>query len=398
MVFRTRYLVFCLIFVVSGLLGWRSYRYFFDRSVPVIVLKGLETDGWYAGDVACSLVSSKNGDVTLWLDDHPLLSKFRITGGQEGYSFTIPTHTVANGTHKLRLLVVDKTFHRNGTELEQSFRVDNTPLQMSLVKNGEDYKVFQGRTLHVQFQVNKPIQDATIKVLSHQYSCFPESKNSLLYEAFIPIACEEDPNEYPFSVEVKDKVGNSAQMDTKFQVVSFPFKTQKLQIGEEKIKEETELGKDSKQFAELVEKLSQDSPKEKWWKGPFATPIEIQRVTTEFGTIRTTQHKGRYAHKAIDVVNAPKSVVWATQAGKVVLKDRFAFSGNTVVVDHGMGVLSLFFHLDNFANIQVGDKVAQGEPIGTIGKTGYANGYHLHWEMRVDNVPVDPMQWTKAIL
>jgi murein DD-endopeptidase MepM/ murein hydrolase activator NlpD len=114
--------------------------------------------------------------------------------------------------------------------------------------------------------------------------------------------------------------------------------------------------------------------------------------------VRTTQHKGRYAHKALDIINSPKSVVWSTQDGKVVLKDRFAFSGNTVVIDHGMGVLSLFFHLDNFADIKEGDKIAKGEPIGTIGKTGYADGYHLHWEMRVDNIPVDPMQWTNIVL
>jgi len=91
----------------------------------------------------------------------------------------------------------------------------------------------------------------------------------------------------------------------------------------------------------------------------------------------------------------PKSVVWAAQNGIVVMKDRFGESGNTVVVDHGWGVLSMYFHLNDFANITVGQKIAKGNPIGTMGKTGYAKGYHLHWEMRINNTPVDPMQWTK---
>lgn len=100
-------------------------------------------------------------------------------------------------------------------------------------------------------------------------------------------------------------------------------------------------------------------------------------------------------HKALDVINLPKSVVWATQDGVVALKERYDVSGNTVVIDHGHGILSLFYHLDDFADLEVGQKIAQGKPVGTLGKTGYATGYHLHWEMRVRNNPVDPMQWTQ---
>jgi murein DD-endopeptidase MepM/ murein hydrolase activator NlpD len=96
------------------------------------------------------------------------------------------------------------------------------------------------------------------------------------------------------------------------------------------------------------------------------------------------------------VLSAPKSVIWSTQDGVVVLKERFEDAGNTIIVDHGHGLLSLFYHLDDFANIEVGQKIAQGNPIGFLGKTGYATGYHLHWEMRMNNTAIDPMQWTKS--
>ena len=102
-------------------------------------------------------------------------------------------------------------------------------------------------------------------------------------------------------------------------------------------------------------------------------------------------------HKGLDLANTPKQCCMGRQDGIVVHKERYAFTGNTVVIDHGWGVLSLFFHLDSFANIKVGQKISKGNPIGTLGKTGYATGYHLHWEMRVkNNVQVDPIQWTKA--
>ena len=116
---------------------------------------------------------------------------------------------------------------------------------------------------------------------------------------------------------------------------------------------------------------------------------------SEYGVQRITQEKGCYAHKAIDMIAMPKAVVWAPQNGNVIVKDRFAESGNTVVIDHGLGVFSLLFHLEDFADINVGNKIRRGNPVGRMGKTGYASGYHLHWEMRVNNVHVDPDQWAK---
>src|SRR5262249_37078786 len=160
-----------------------------------------------------------------------------------------------------------------------------------------------------------------------------------------------------------------------------------------KMQEEERLGADQVRFAQIMYELTKNSPKEKLWKGAFCAPMDIARITCDFGTVRTTQLKGRYAHKAIDVVNTmPKSVVWAPQDGIVVLKERFAYTGNTVVIDHGWGTLSIFCHLSDFAKINVGDKIIKGNPIGKTGSTGFATGDHLHWEMWVNNIAIDPMQ------
>ena len=190
-------------------------------------------------------------------------------------------------------------------------------------------------------------------------------------------------------------MGNTINLENKFQVVAYPFKKTTLRIDAKKIEKEKEAGKATSEFEELLEQLNTQSPQKKLWRGAFCTPIDIIRTTCEFGTIRTTQQKGKYQHKAVDIINMPKSVVWAAQNGIVVMKDRFEESGNTVAIDHGWGIISMYFHLNDFANITVGQKISKGNPIGTMGKTGYAKGYHLHWEMRVNNIPIDPMQWTK---
>jgi Membrane proteins related to metalloendopeptidases len=398
MIMRMRYIVIGLSLLVVSWIGSKTYTYFFDSSMPALQLLNLEDNKYYSGDMQCAIASTKSGDVSIWLDDQSLVNQCRLSASSYGHQFTIPTKTISNGKHTLRANLTDHTYTKNSVSLERSFYVDNVSLQAALIKSDADFKVLQGRTLHVQFQVNKEIKDAKFTALSNTYVCFPESKNSSIYEAYIPISCEENPNEYLFSIDIVDHVGNAMKLDNKFQVVMFPFKKQNLTISQEKIKHEEEIGINNIQFEERIARLTESSPKEKLWKGTFCAPVEIQRISCDFGTVRTTQHKGRYAHKALDVTNAPKSVVWATQDGIVVMKERFAGSGHTVIIDHGMGILSMFFHLEDYAKIEVGQKVAKGNPVGYIGKTGYATGYHLHWEMRVNNMPVDPMQWTKPIL
>jgi hypothetical protein len=383
-------LSFCALFAWAG---WSVYDYFLDITSPIVKLAGIESYAYYSGDIQCRVQSDKTGLLTLTVDSHDVVTNHKIKSGQEQL-FTIETKSLSNGKHTIKMAFTDGTYHKNSIISEKDFYIDNQPLHATLIGSGIPCKVNQGRTLHLQCTVNKNIKHICANVFSKKYECCPEAKNSRIYECFIPIECEEQPNEYICGIDIEDHVGRTRHIDAPFQVMAFPFKKEALHVTPDKVKEEKALGKDGKDLEEALLLLSEQSPHEKLWRGQFCAPIEIQRVSCDFGTIRTTQHKGRYAHKAVDVINAPKSVVWAPQEGVVVMKERFAPSGNTVVIDHGMGILSLFYHLDSFADIELGQKIVQGNPIGTIGKTGFATGYHLHWEMRINNVPVDPLQWT----
>jgi murein DD-endopeptidase MepM/ murein hydrolase activator NlpD len=395
MLFKIRNIVVIVGLIIMGWLGLKTYSYFFDTRTPNLQLSGLEEDQYYCGDLQCLVSINKPGEISAWLDNKPLLTRFKVGSTTQEHPFAIPTRTVANGKHALKLSFIDNTFRKNRVCIDRTFFVDNVPLQAAFVRSETDYKVLQGRTLHLQFQVNKKIKEATVYALSNSYPCFPESENSSVYEAFIPVHCEEIPNEYPVALEITDKVGNNLNIENKFQVIQYPFKKQVLHVGQTKLAEEKKLGKDPKDFEALIDRLTQQSPQQKLWRGKFCMPTEVSRVTCDYGTIRTSEEKGKYQHKALDLINQPKSMVWASQSGIVVLKERFEHSGNTVVIDHGWGILSMYFHLDSFANnIEVNQKIAQGNPVGRIGQTGYASGYHLHWELRVNNMPVDPLQWT----
>lgn len=384
--------------ITGGYVVWSIYGYLFDTSMPVLDLAGIRECEYCAGDVSCSMSggdSYKVADISIALDGKPLVNKFKINKSRFDHPFSIPTKTLVNGKHTLAIEVADASRQRNCTRRELTFYVDNAPLQGAFVRPSADLKVFQGRTLHVQFQVNKEISEAKARALSKTYNCVPESPKSLIYECFIPISTEEVANEYPLVIEVVDHVGNTLVLETKFQVVLYPFKKQNLTVNNDKVAKENEIGLPIRQFELDMERVTAASPARKLWLGAFYPPCDIRGVSTEFGTVRTSQQRGKYSHDAIDLLGTPKSVVWAPQDGVVVIKARYAHAGNTVGIDHGNGIISLLFHLDNFSSVEVGDSVRKGNPMGTLGMTGHASGYHLHWEMRVNNVAVDPMQWTR---
>lgn len=379
-------------------ISWSFYGYFFDRSKPQFSLMGLDDGGAYAGDVACLVSGSdsyKVSDISVWLDGKALVNRYKVNRSCFDHEFTIPTRTITNGKHIIKIEVADACRSRNVTAQEFAFYADNQPLQAAFVRPTADARVFQGRTLHVQFQTNKEIGSAHVNTLAQTFPCFAEAPGSLIHECFIPIKSDEMPNEHPLSIEIVDRVGNTVVLDTKFQIVMYPFRKQNLVLNTEKIKQEDAIGKSESALEADIERVTKASPAEKLWKGVFDVPCDARGISTEYGTVRITQERGKYAHNAIDFIGTPKSIIWAPQDGVVVIKDRYAHAGNTIGIDHGAGVLTLFFHLDSFANVEVGDKIRKGKPVGTLGMTGYASGYHLHWELRVNNIAVDPIQWTR---
>ncbi len=138
---------------------------------------------------------------------------------------------------------------------------------------------------------------------------------------------------------------------------------------------------------------SDDTVAQQLWQGTFLTPLSYYRVTTEFGQRRgyngappSTYHTG------IDMAAPQGTVVSAAANGRVVFAGTLPERGNCIVLDHGMGVHTVYAHLSYIA-VSLGDGVIRGQPIGRVGSTGFSTGSHLHWEVRVGRTPVDPNEW-----
>jgi murein DD-endopeptidase MepM/ murein hydrolase activator NlpD len=133
------------------------------------------------------------------------------------------------------------------------------------------------------------------------------------------------------------------------------------------------------------------------WKTPFMAPIK-SFVTNPFGGARRYEMGGKVNyHFGTDLKAAQGEAIYAANTGKVVIADFYQTRGGLVGIDHGAGVISLYFHQSKIL-VKVGDTVEKGQQIGEVGSTGYSTAAHLHWEMRIRGEGVDPWQWVGKLI
>jgi murein DD-endopeptidase MepM/ murein hydrolase activator NlpD len=157
------------------------------------------------------------------------------------------------------------------------------------------------------------------------------------------------------------------------------------------------LSQASKVQAELertTELFSRETPGGWTPHDRFRSPLEGDHPhTSPFGSRRTYGGGSSVsAHAGEDMSAPPGTPVLAPAAGLVVLAEPLFVRGNAVILDHGHGVLSGYWHLSKL-HVSLGDQVKPGQLLGEVGSTGLSTGAHLHWELRIDGIAVDPLQW-----
>ncbi|HEY6197103.1 MAG TPA: M23 family metallopeptidase [Candidatus Binatia bacterium] len=130
------------------------------------------------------------------------------------------------------------------------------------------------------------------------------------------------------------------------------------------------------------------SPK-RIWEEPFAAPVPVT-VNSAFGFRRVVNGLARAPHEGVDLKAALGAPVAAANDGRVVIEDNFFFSGNSLVLDHGLGLYTMYFHLSEF-RVPNGASVRKGDVIGLAGMTGRVTGPHLHWGARLNGARIDPL-------
>ena len=136
---------------------------------------------------------------------------------------------------------------------------------------------------------------------------------------------------------------------------------------------------------------------EQFWDGLFQLPVTNTVVTAGYGIARA-YNGGTYDiyHTGIDFAGPVGTPIMAAANGQVVFSDALELRGNTVIINHGLGVMTAYFHLEQ-SLVEVGQMVTAGEIIAEMGSTGLSSGPQLHWDLRIMDVPVNGLPWTRQL-
>lgn len=210
---------------------------------------------------------------------------------------------------------------------------------------------------------------------------FHEAEDHLL--ALIPVSIDTSPEEHKIIIRDGD--------NTKYvsiRVRPYRFVTKRLTLPEEKVtlspENERRVAREYSLLKELWRKHTA-----KAWNGRFVPPTSTT-ISEEFGVRRIINNKKNSIHRGVDYKGDIGTPVRAINSGTVVLRENLFYGGNTLVIDHGMGLFSIYMHLSRF-NVQVGEKVSKNQTIGFIGATGRVTGPHLHMSVKLQGVSINPM-------
>lgn len=154
------------------------------------------------------------------------------------------------------------------------------------------------------------------------------------------------------------------------------------------------LERESKEIEALIKKLASASQIRKAQKGKLSWPV-IGAITSGFGMRRHPLLGGAYMmHTGIDILGDYGTPVKAVAPGKVIYADWYGGYGKLVILDHGGGITTLYAHLSRIV-VELEEQISEGQVIGYVGSTGLSTGPHLHFEVRVNGEPQDPLPWLK---
>lgn len=232
------------------------------------------------------------------------------------------------------------------------------------------------------------LADVTADVLGRPIQ-FWRSATSREWLGLAGVPLDTEPRSYVVRVNAATIGGARASASISLSVPRKTFLTRRLTVDPKLAqppKEEAErIAREAKLMAELFATVSPD----RLWRGPWEPPVPGM-ATSSFGRLTITNGAPAGRHQGADFRAATGTPVRTPNGGRVVLAQNLYFAGNTVIVDHGLGIYSLLAHLSRI-DVRTGDLVARGAPVGQSGATGRVTGPHLHWAVRFGETSVDPL-------
>lgn len=247
----------------------------------------------------------------------------------------------------------------------------------------------QGQTAEIQIDGAAGLS-ITGSVMEHALNFFIDSDNR--YIALQGVHAMVQPGLYPLTLSENLPDGSNFNFSQDVLVSAGDFLyDQPLSVDPATLDPET-TGPEDSQWASLASQVSPD----KLWQGIFSIPVEpvfAECYASRFGSRRSYNGSDySYFHTGLDYCGQIGDSIYAAATGVVVFAGLLTVRGNATMIDHGWGVFTAYMHQSEIL-VQVGDTVEPGQLIGRVGNTGRVQGPHLHFEVLVGGVQVDPLEW-----
>jgi hypothetical protein len=204
------------------------------------------------------------------------------------------------------------------------------------------------------------------------------------WRALVGIDLDRKPGRYSIGVTTQ-----SGRADHTLIVGARTFRTRRLTVDPDLVNPPPEARERIERETQELAAIWTASSADRLWRGAFVPPVP-DPANSAFGTRSVYNGEARSPHTGADFLSPTGRPVKAPGAGRVVLAGSRYFTGNTVVIDHGAGLLSLLAHLSEIET-HAGDMVEAGTVVGKVGATGRVTGPHLHWTVRLNGARVDPL-------
>lgn len=376
-------LVAAIIILFSSMLD-RVVNFLFDKDIPLIIISPVDD----------KVRGVKTIDILIFDSSDPLNINIHLNKKKMNaiLPLIIDTTRFSDGDYTLTVEATDSSIRKNRAIDIATFTIDNTPPSVEIVLEKEILEpggVLQGWiNLQEKASVEAKIAGENLILLTTEpanLQNFGSNLSSFFFIYGIPLNQESLLKE--IYIEAVDEAGNKTSKLLTYQLKGRKFPTEHLTIAEEK----TPL-LDIKLLQEerkIVEEALNIISKGIYWEGDFIPPVNSV-ITSPFGFTRI-YNRGLLIdqHKGLDYRAKRGTDIQAANSGFVVLAEFLKARGGTVIIDHGMGVMSLYYHLEEIM-VKAGDRVKKGQFMGKAGDTGITTAPHLHFEMRIRNVAVDP--------
>jgi murein DD-endopeptidase MepM/ murein hydrolase activator NlpD len=245
-----------------------------------------------------------------------------------------------------------------------------------------------GELIRFEARCVRPLKNLTVKAFDREFPAFA-GNGGFNWTALAGIDLDTKPGQYKVELCGIGSDGESVSAVGTLDIKTKKFPTRELTVDEKYVTPPADVQARIERESKRVNAIFASNRPEKVWNGPFRLPVPGE-VISVFGKRSIYNGRPRSPHAGVDFRGGTGTPIRAPNAGIVVLAADLYYSGNTVILDHGMGLYSYLGHMSSFS-VKEGDRVEAGGAIGKIGSTGVATGPHLHWTIRLVRARIDPM-------